>query len=78
MRDSPAPMPSARVPNQRISKFFDELGESDRYLYGMIGMGIIASLLIDAGVHMFGKSGLKNSYGMDRLQINGRIYVPLP
>jgi hypothetical protein len=69
--DTPAPAPAPRARN-----FFSELGESDRTLYGMIGMGIIISLLIDAGVHMIAKPA--PSYGLDRLQINGRIYVPLP
>jgi hypothetical protein len=52
----------------------DNFWASDKVMYGIIGVGIIVALLLDAGVHAFKKNG---GFGMDRLQINGRTYVPL-
>lgn len=51
------------------------LGDSDKFLFGIIGAGIIVALLLDAGVHLFSR---QSRPGLERLQINGRTYVPLP
>ena len=74
------PQPQAHVaetPPVQTTKnnFFTELGSSDKYMYGIIGVGIIIAVLLDVGVHTFKKC---KCLGLDRLQINGRVYVPLP
>ena len=63
------PKPKPRVAG---SKFLMELGSTDKFVYGVIGAGLIVALLLDAGVRLF-----KKPSSMGRLVINGRIYVPL-
>lgn len=72
--NSYAPAPA---PIKKTKSFFSEIGDSDKFFYGVIGAGIIIAILLDAGVHILKKPNNIGS-GLDRLQINGRVYVPLP
>lgn len=78
---TPPPSSIQKVPvtlprKKANSNFFVEMGESDKALFGIIGVGIIVAIIIDAIAHT--KHQVPLAAGLDRLQINGRIYVPLP
>lgn len=72
-----SPRREQTTPKKKSSNILTELVESDKMLFGIIGAGIVVAIILDAIVHMK-QPQFANTAGLDRLQINGRIYVPLP